>query len=93
MHKLRSTRFNANSLDYSLLEFEPLSENFKPGLVGIIFNESYTGVSILIKYEDEITEDMKVRIKVGNIDPLEGKVVWIKKLEPGVYRLGIQYDN
>lgn len=84
-------RYEPGSLDYALVEFEPQDGNFHPGTVALIVNESYSGVSLVLKTQLVIQVGLKLRVKIGDLEPMDALVMWVRELEENIYRFGIQY--
>lgn len=59
---------------------------------GLVVEESpFSGCSIVCLDSIGLNEGDLCRLKVGNMSPLKSKVVWVKKLDDRVNRLGIQF--
>lgn len=103
----RHLRFQPTTEDYADLDAkareavafidereESAKENFSPGIVGLIIEQSHSGCSLVIsklKPESRLSVDQKIRIKVGPLPILAAQVRWQRELDDNVLRLGIQY--
>jgi hypothetical protein len=86
----RATRFQPDPLDHALIDFNK-DGAFNATAVALIMNESYTGCSLLIKTTNIPQKDQILKVKVGRLDVMPGRVVWVKAVEDGVIKVGIQF--
>jgi len=86
----RSTRFNPDPLDSALVQFSAAS-GFKPDAVALILNESFTGSGLLMLTEKRLITDQEIKVKVGRLPELPARVVWVKELEPGTIKVGLEF--
>lgn len=85
----KATRFQPDPMTLALVDLKPTRE-FKPTLTGIVLNESYTGCAILVASDLPFKKASKLRIKVGQLEPLKGQIAWIKHLEENIYKIGVR---
>ena len=85
----KSIRFKPDPLTVALIDLKPKSAGFNPSLVGIVINESYTGCAIVVASDLKLKKGTKLKIKVGNLSPLKGEIVWLKTLEENIHKVGI----
>ncbi len=64
-----------------------------PAQVGLIFDESYTGCSLVVVLleKDSFKSGDTVTVKVGKLHEMPAEVKWVKRLEDRVVRLGLSY--
>lgn len=87
----RAIRFQPDPLDHALIDFKNESA-FHASAVGLILNESYTGCALVIKTTDAVIPNQTVKVKVGRLDPMPAKVIWIKPLlDDSLIKIGIQF--
>ena len=87
----RPIRFDPDPLDVAFIDLTPKGKTFEPELVALIINESYQGCSLVISGKKPlIKKDQEIKIKVGRLSPLMARVVWMKKIESDLFRVGIQ---
>ncbi|MNK80910.1 hypothetical protein D3C87_1006430 [compost metagenome] len=87
----RSIRFQPDPLDHALIDFQFETAPFEPEAVGLILNESYAGCALVIKTTKLLNKDQKIKVKVGRIDPMMAKVIWVQPLEASLVKVGIQF--
>ncbi len=90
--KRRSIRFNPDPLDSALVQFSAVS-GFKPDSVALILNESFTGSGLLMVTEKRLIQDQEIKVKVGRLPEMLARVVWVKSLEEGVVKIGIEFTE
>jgi hypothetical protein len=88
----RSIRFNPEPLDSALVQFSDASE-FTPDAVALILNESFTGSGLLIVTPTILLKGHMIKVKVGRLPELSARVVWVKPLEAGIVKLGIEFTE
>jgi hypothetical protein len=86
----KAIRFHPDPLTVGLIDFKIGTKAFKPTLVGIVINESYTGCAMIVVTDLKLKKDMPITIQVGNLSPMKGKIAWLKTLEENIHKLGIQ---
>ncbi len=79
------TRFQAESLAAYYITED--SETFH----AIVINESYTGACLVARNDGALKSQSKIKAKVGKMDEMEAKVVWIEELDSDVIKFGIEY--
>lgn len=87
----RSIRFQPDPLDHALIDFRSGQGEFTPTAVALILNESFTGCALIIKTFETLKPEQQVRVKVGRLDPMAAKIVWVKPMEDHVIKAGIQF--
>ncbi|MBL7670490.1 MAG: hypothetical protein JNM39_08385 [Bdellovibrionaceae bacterium] len=85
----KSTRFQPDPMTIAQLDFATGKE-FRPTLIGLVINESYTGCAIVLVTDEAPKKDLKLKIKVGALSPLKAQIAWIKNLEENIYKVGIR---
>lgn len=92
-HRLnRAVRFPPDALDYALLALEHPGAPFQPDLVGLIYDEApLDGCALIVRDHPLLRADAPCTVKVGRMDPLAARVVWLKELEPRVFHVGLQF--
>ncbi|MBK7960283.1 MAG: hypothetical protein IPK04_03090 [Bdellovibrionales bacterium] len=85
----KSTRFQPDPMTIAQLDFAT-GKDFRPTLIGLVINESYTGCAIVLVADEAPKKDLKLKIKVGALSPLKAQIAWIKNLEENIYKVGIR---
>lgn len=89
MTNRKSTRFQPDPMTIAQLDFAT-GKDFRPTLIGLVINESYTGCAIILVMDEVPKKDLKLKIKVGALSPLKAQIAWIKNLEENIYKVGIR---
>jgi hypothetical protein len=90
INKRRYTRFKTDKNSLAWFSFEKTKSKFKKDVVGLVTDLSYKGCGVVV-FEHQFKIDQFCYIKAGPIPTVLGKVVWIKALEEGIYKVGIQF--
>lgn len=86
-------RFPADPLAYAKIDFASQGSGFEPSTVGLILNESYTGSALVVFSETEPLKNQDILVKVGNIGPVKAKILWVKEIEPKIFKFGLHYQE
>jgi len=86
----RSPRFSADANALAWISLEPDVSLFHKDIVAIVLDESYEGFGILLVGEKFETGD-EFMMKVGPLAPVPSRVAWVKELEPGILKLGVEW--
>jgi hypothetical protein len=57
----------------------------------LIVDESYSGVGLIIIDDAHIVPGFECYIKIGDLGPLKGRVVWKRNLEDNAARIGLNF--
>lgn len=60
-------------------------------LFALVINESYSGCCLVTK--ETISEGAVTHIKIGNLDYLPAKVIWVNELDESVYKYGFEFTK
>ncbi len=60
-------------------------------LYGLVINESRTGCAMVLLCDEEIKEDMMCVCRVDKLPNTAAVFRWVKVLEPGIYKVGLEY--
>lgn len=85
----RSVRFQPDPMAVAQVDFK-VSKDFKPTLVGIVLNESYTGCALVVASDEILKKGRKLKVKVGALSALKGEIAWVKTLEENIQKIGIK---
>ena len=88
---LRSIRFKHDTKTYALIDIHPTNNNFHPSLTALVLDESYNGCGLIIRASSDLQSGNVCRIKVGELSPLNAKIVWIKNVENGFKKMGLKF--
>lgn len=91
----RFIRFPPDPLTVALVDPGPMDQDFTPCIVGLIFQEAYGGCGLIL-HQDEggpvsLTKDEVCRIKVGKLQVLKAEVVWMKRIDKDVLKVGFKF--
>ena len=84
-------RFDAEKNTVGLLSFNDSIKSFNPKYIGLVFNEAYKGCGMIMLYSDEIKKNMNCIVQCGNLNPVEGRVAWVCRLDSNTLKVGIEY--
>ncbi|KHD89788.1 MAG: hypothetical protein OM95_01580 [Bdellovibrio sp. ArHS] len=86
----RAVRFQPDPLDHALIDYLD-EDTFDPTAVGIILNESFTGCALVVKASPDLVQNQTIKVKVGRLDPMSARVVWIEPLDTTLMKIGIEF--
>ncbi len=82
-------RFKPDPLTVAYVDFSK-TKNFTPTNTAVVINESYSGCSLVMVYDQPINKGDKIKIKVGQLPEMKASIAWVKVLEENIYKLGVQ---
>lgn len=83
-------RFKPDPLDYAQLDLTSTDGKFRPEMLALINNESFTGAG-LVTMSPLDDKHKLVTVMIGRLGPIKAEVMWQKEIEKGVYRLGLKF--
>lgn len=86
-------RFSPDPGALAMIDPQGTKDAFEGKVVGLIVEESYAGVGVVLVNNKDLIVGTKFVIKVGDLDPLEAEVRWRRELDENTCRLGIQYQE
>ncbi len=60
-------------------------------LWGLVINESRTGCALILLCDEELTEQMSCVCRVDHLPNTAAVFRWVKTLEKGLYKVGLEY--
>jgi hypothetical protein len=91
-NKRRYLRFRPDSPSLASLDLS-LEGPFHGQWLALVFEEGHKGCGlILLANADDFPEDTRMRVAVGKLPLSPAKVRWVKEIDPGVLRMGIEYE-
>ena len=91
-NKRRHIRFAPDPLDYAQIALDVEAPTFTPDFVALIVEESpMGGCGLAMLISDRIVSGTKVLAKVGRLTPLRSEVVWVRKIDEHIMRLGLRF--
>lgn len=85
----RQTRFQPDPTTGALIDFK-LTKVFNPTVLGIVVNESLSGCSLILATDEIVSRGTKIKLKIGELAPLQAQIVWSKNLEENIYKIGVK---
>ncbi len=61
-------------------------------LFGLVLNESSTGCALVVMSDKKLKKEMECSCIVGHLPNTPAKIRWVKELEKGLLKLGIEYE-
>lgn len=85
----KATRYKPDPMTLGYLDLDG-GKTFKPTLVGIVINESYSGCAAVVASDLVLKVGQKIRAKIGALDPMKAEIIWTKVLEENIQKIGIK---
>ena len=80
-------------IDFEKYDIQKLQ--FKGDFCALIDDEAHKGCSLIIlshnERENSIQNGTKVVVKIGEVLPLRGEVIWKKSLDEKVFKIGVKF--
>lgn len=90
-HSQQHMRFKPDPLDIAMVDLKASTPQFNPTASAMIINESFSGTAIVMTLQEDIEPGGYIRVKVGRMDALRAEVVWFKRLDTDVVKIGINF--
>ncbi len=90
-HIQQHLRFKANPLDIAQVDLTANTPQFMPEMAAMIVDESFSGAALIMKATDDLVVGSYLRVKVGRMDALRAEVVWMKRLDRDVIKVGVNF--
>ena len=89
----KNVRFRPTPGTVVQIDHECKSGEFRPSINALAINESFKGVGFVIISTEILKVNQKLRVKVGNLHPMDCCVRWVKTLDEDICRAGVEYLN
>ncbi|MGK7894971.1 MAG: PilZ domain-containing protein [Xenococcus sp. (in: cyanobacteria)] len=95
-YRQESRRYPRLDIDLgALIEFSVENEDFQPSYKGLIVDSSLGGCGIVTVSRDfklfQANKIFYIKISDENNTALKTKIIWFKKIDNNVFRLGLEY--
>ncbi len=85
-------RYKPEKLETALVMFDGTKTEWMPDDVGLIIDESaISGAQIVLKFSDRVLAGSKIKVKLGNLEPLSAEVAWRKEIAGDLFRIGVKF--
>ncbi len=91
--KRKSIRFRATPIAVAFIDLNHSNKTFKPTVTALIANESYTGCALVLVSDETFKVNQLAKVKIGDLDPLDARVVWSKTLEENIKKIGFEFQE
>ncbi len=90
--KRKSLRFRTKPAAIAHLDLSG-GKTFRETLPVLIANESYTGCAVMVISDENFEVNQLVKIKIGNAEALQARIVWCKILDENIKKIGLQFKE
>ena len=66
-------------------------EEMTPSFKGMILDDSFEGCGLIVITEEKLLNGQLCKLKIKNLEPILCQIVWLKKLDKNLTRLGLRY--
>ena len=88
----RNLRYKPDRLELALIMFDGNKAGWHPDDAALIIDESaVAGAQIVLKFTQLCKPGDRVRVKLGQMDPLLGEIVWRREIDADLCRLGVRF--
>ncbi len=60
-------------------------------LFGLVLNESRTGCAVILVTDQKLSSGMKCICRIGRLPDTYAEIRWVKKVEPHLLKIGLEY--
>ncbi len=86
-----NVRYTPDEDSRALICLDPKAKVFSADLTAKIINESYSGCSVALAENDELSEGALVICQTGPLAPLPAEVVWCRVGDDDQLEVGLRY--
>lgn len=90
--KRKYTRFTPDPDDYVLILSGAQGRVLKNSKICLLVQESFGGCSIVLTQDEQPLVGSTMQVQVGRQSAMQAEIRWVKKLDTGVFSLGLQYQ-
>lgn len=87
----KNIRFRPDASVIAQIDFGGATAEFKPTASALVFSEAYTGCGLVVLTADLSNLESTIRVKIGDLAPLTGEIVWVRELDSEVCKVGVRY--
>lgn len=85
-------RYKPEKLETALIMFDGERNGWHPDECALIIDESaVAGAQLIVKFTDRLQPASKVKVKLGQLEPLLGEVAWRKEVAADLCRIGVRF--
>jgi hypothetical protein len=90
--KRRHIRFPADEGDLAWIDYGTFDAPFAPVHPALIVEEApMSGCGLLLLNPERCPVGTRFRVQVGRMAPLQAQVQWLREIENGIARVGVQF--
>ena len=90
--KRRYYRFAPDKNTLSGISFGENVADYKPELVGLVYEEAYKGCGILCIADGRLIIGARCIIECGDLSPTLSTIRWVRQLDENSVKIGVEYD-
>jgi hypothetical protein len=88
----KNLRYKPYPLESALLMFDSSAIKWEPDEVALIIDESaMAGAQLILRFTDRLKAGSKIKLKLGQLEPLLAEVVWRKEISSDLIRIGAKF--
>lgn len=89
--KRKHVRYRPDRLTTAKIQLDAVTSSFVSEASALVYEESYGGCCLIVINERPVALQDRWRIQVGNLQPMIAEVVWVKRLDDAVYKVGMKF--
>ncbi len=89
--KRKHVRYRPDKITTAKVQLEAVTSSFVAEATALVYEEAYGGCCLVLLSERAIANHDRWRIQVGSLHPMVAEVVWVKRLDDGIYKVGMKF--
>jgi hypothetical protein len=86
------TRYKPDPGTVAFIDPEPDEhKDFTPTIPALVLSESYGGCGLIVLASDGLEKGDICQIRVGRLSPMDAEIVWAKKIDAEVCKVGVKF--
>jgi len=89
--KRKHSRYRPDRMTTAKVQLDAVTSSFVAEATALVFEESYGGCCLIIFSTHSISLKDRWKIQIGSLHPMLSEVVWVKKLDDIIYKVGMKF--
>lgn len=89
--KRKHVRYKPDQMNTAKVQMAAETSSFQPELSALIYEEAYGGCCLVFVSPKTPNMRDRWRVQAGNLHPMMAEIVWIKKLDEALWKVGLKF--
>lgn len=89
--KRKHSRYRPDRMTMAKVQLDAVTSSFVPEAASLVYEESYGGCCLIIFSDRPVSLNDRWRVQIGTLHPMLSEIVWVKKLDDVIYKVGLKF--